>query len=84
MKTPRNYCRAVILFFKQNLSYNQNHQNLVAAFGDNTHSLVTVSYWLRAFRPVRCTLKNKRRPEWPAVAIYQHRKPNYEKLEYHA
>lgn len=70
MEVPRNAFRAMIFYdYKRGLTYDQSHQNLVAAFGDNSPSLSTISYWFREFKRGRCTLEDEPRPGRPAVAV---------------
>lgn len=70
MEVPRNAFRAMIFYdYKRGLTYDQSHQNLMAAFDDNSPSLSTISYWFREFKRGRSTLEDEPRPGRPAVAV---------------
>lgn len=70
MEVPRTAFRAMIFYdYKRGLTYDQSHQNLGVAFGDNSPSLSTVSHWFREFKRGRCTLEDELRPGRSPVAV---------------
>ena len=70
METPRVAFRAIIFYdFKRGLTFNQSHENLVNAFGEEALSLATVNHWFHEFQGGRKSFEDKPWSGRPSLAV---------------
>jgi transposase len=70
METPGVAFRAMIFYdFKRGLTFNQSHESLVNAFGEEALSLATVNHWFHEFQRGRQSFEDEPRSGGPLSAV---------------